>query len=448
MFFNKKDTITSDDSAEEFKSATESLYKQNLELAVKNKTLSLLSKLYDISIGSLSTEDLAIQLTKVIQNDFAFERVGIYTYNSSRDILRSLAFSESERFHLSRSDADNVFDSIKIDKATEVPFFMNCLNNGVMSYTENIEEIWGKVVSANVIDKIVNSGHVRSSLAYPLVIDDKTIGVLVLSLNRVYHDLVEYEKQAIKSFINVIAVAIDRAYLYEQLQIANEGQANIIHVMNHQIKGYLSKARGIFSELLVEPAYGPVAESAKPMIKEGFDSLTEGVGFIQQVLNGSSAESGKIVYNMKPIDFKTVVTDVVAKQKENAEKKGLTLDVETMDGNYSMMGDEINLREVVRNLIDNSITYTEKGGLHVTLGHKDTKIILTLKDTGVGISNEDMPRLFTKGGRGKDSLRMNVNSTGYGLAFVKGVVEAHKGRVWVESEGKGKGSTFFVEIPV
>jgi signal transduction histidine kinase len=65
----------------------------------------------------------------------------------------------------------------------------------------------------------------------------------------------------------------------------------------------------------------------------------------------------------------------------------------------------------------------------------------------VGISDEDKPKLFKSGGRGTDSLKININSTGYGLAFVKGVVEAHKGRVWAESEGPGKGSVFYMELP-
>ena len=67
---------------------------------------------------------------------------------------------------------------------------------------------------------------------------------------------------------------------------------------------------------------------------------------------------------------------------------------------------------------------------------------------GVGISNEDKPHLFTEGGRGKESLKVNVHSTGYGLYIAKQIVETHKGRIWAESDGAGKGSAFFVELPV
>lgn len=75
------------------------------------------------------------------------------------------------------------------------------------------------------------------------------------------------------------------------------------------------------------------------------------------------------------------------------------------------------------------------------------KIKLSVKDTGMGITEEDKQHLFTEGGRGKDSVKVNVDSTGYGLFTVKLIVEAHKGKVWMESEGENKGSAFFVELP-
>jgi signal transduction histidine kinase len=249
------------------------------------------------------------------------------------------------------------------------------------------------------------------------------------------------------SGVLLIKGVIREIYLREEVQAANEGQANLIHIMNHQIKGYLSKSRSIFGELLTGD-YGPVTDEAKPMLEEGLKSLTEGVDFVQQVLNGSSAESGKLVYNFENFNFKDVVEDTAHAQGANAKSKGLEFKLDVHDGSYDIRGDKLQLKEAVRNLIDNSVSYTLEGSIHVSLERSGEKILLKVIDTGVGISPEDKPRLFTKGGRGKDSLKVNVNSTGYGLAFVKAVVEAHNGRVWAESEGKNKGSTFYIELPL
>ena len=91
--------------------------------------------------------------------------------------------------------------------------------------------------------------------------------------------------------------------------------------------------------------------------------------------------------------------------------------------------------------------HTLKGSVTVALELKDKQILFSVKDTGGGITDEDKKVLWTEGGRGKNSLLKNANSTGYGLFTVKLIIEAHKGKVWVESEA-GKGAIFYVKLPL
>jgi signal transduction histidine kinase len=111
-----------------------------------------------------------------------------------------------------------------------------------------------------------------------------------------------------------------------------------------------------------------------------------------------------------------------------------------------IIGDESQLRNAFKNLIDNSIKYTPQGSVSIDVKQQHDKVVFTIKDTGVGITPEDMAHLFTEGGHGKDSTKVNTDSTGFGLYIVKNIIEAHHGKVWVESEGAGKGSTFTVEL--
>ena len=101
---------------------------------------------------------------------------------------------------------------------------------------------------------------------------------------------------------------------------------------------------------------------------------------------------------------------------------------------------------MVRNLIDNAIKYTPAGAIHIELSDGVT-VRFAVQDSGIGITPEDMAHLFTEGGHGKDSIKTNVHSTGYGLFIAKQIVEAHGGKIWAESEGQGKGSRFIVELP-
>ncbi|OHB13925.1 MAG: hypothetical protein A2Y49_03015 [Candidatus Zambryskibacteria bacterium RIFCSPLOWO2_12_39_8] len=231
-----------------------------------------------------------------------------------------------------------------------------------------------------------------------------------------------------------------------ELKTANEGQVSLMHFMNHQIKGRFGNAKNIFAELMTGD-YGVMPADTVPLLEKGLEETDTGINYVQGILKGASAESGTLPYDMKPLDMKLLVEDVVSKQKEHTDKKGLVLNLEITPGDYNIIGDTTQLGEAVRNLIDNSINYTEHGGITITLSCHDKNIKLTVKDTGIGIAPEDRDRLFKAGGRGVESLKININATGYGLVFVKGVVEANKGKVWVESPGRGRGSTFIIELP-
>jgi len=261
--------------------------------------------------------------------------------------------------------------------------------------------------------------------------------------------LVKSVKREIKSKEHAEALAqkLDRSA--HALQVANDGQKNLIHIMNHQIKGHLGVARNIFAELLQSDDYGAMPEASKPLLTKGLESMVAGVDYVQSVLMGSSAADGTLRYDMKPMDVKAISLHLVAQQKEIVEKAGFFFEANIEDGDYSIVGDATQLEEAFKNLITNAIKYnTPHGSIAVALTMKPGKIIFSVKDSGIGISDEDKPRLFKPGGRGKNSIQYNTDSSGFGLAFVKGVAETHKGVVSYKSNSPEKGTTFFVELPV
>ena len=235
--------------------------------------------------------------------------------------------------------------------------------------------------------------------------------------------------------------------LATDLQTANDAQVNLIHIMNHQIKGRFSDARSAFA-MLLEGEYGVISEEAKVILQKGLEQTEIGVDYVQGILKGLSATNGTLPYDMKDLDLKALIKSVTDRLASKATEKKLKFEVNLADGDFKINGDGIQLSEVVGNLINNSIAYTPAGSIHVWLTKKGNKALVAVQDTGVGITEEDKLKLFKTGGRGKDSIKVNINSTGYGLSFVKGVVEAHKGRVWAESDGPGKGSSFYMEVPL
>lgn len=233
----------------------------------------------------------------------------------------------------------------------------------------------------------------------------------------------------------------------KELEIANDQQTKLIHFITHQVKGFFTKSRNIFASVL-EGDYGLFPQESKHILEEGLKSDTKAVDTVQEILNAANIRKGTLAFDMKPVDLKLILEKEVSKQKETAEHKGLVLETKINEGTYNLNGDESRLEHAIRNLIDNSIKYTPQGKINVELSRNEKEIILTVSDTGVGITQDDMKNLFREGGRGKDSVRVNVESTGYGLYIVKNIITTHKGTIKAESEGSGKGSKFVVEFPV
>lgn len=234
--------------------------------------------------------------------------------------------------------------------------------------------------------------------------------------------------------------------LAKDLEAANAQQATLIRFITHQLKGFMAKSRNIFA-MIQEGDFGPVPEPMRPLITEGYASSTKGANTIQEILNASNIKSGKMTYEKKPIDLAELVRSVVAVLAPNAQAKGLQLTLSGADEPLTLMADRMQLENALRNLVDNSIKYTLQGSVTVSLDRNPKTTRLTITDTGVGITPEDMANLFTEGGHGKESQKINVDSTGFGLYIVKNIIEAHGGKVWAESEGAGKGSRFIVELP-
>lgn len=233
-----------------------------------------------------------------------------------------------------------------------------------------------------------------------------------------------------------------------ELEATNERQETLIHFIGHEVKGFLTKDAGALAAL-VEGDLGPLPEPAKPFVSRALAEARSGVDSVGNILKASNLKKGTVAYEKAPFDLKALVAEAVEKAKGAAEARGLALSFTAAEGGYQMTGDKAQISDhVLRNLIDNAVNYTPAGSIAVSLKWEPQKLVFAVKDSGIGITEEDKKRLFTEGGHGKDSQKVNAHSTGYGLYIAKQIVEAHGGSIRAESEGAGKGSTFIVEFPV
>ncbi len=237
--------------------------------------------------------------------------------------------------------------------------------------------------------------------------------------------------------------------LAHELEQTNTRQETLIHFIGHEVKGFLTKDEGAFAAL-VDGDFGKLEDGMKPFVESALAQSRDGVRSVTDILTAANQKKGTISYAKESFDLKQLAMDAIEKAKSMAGEKGLTLSFSADEAGapYTISGDKAKISDnVLRNIIENSIHYTPSGSIAVSLKKENGKIVFAVKDTGVGITEEDKKLLFTEGGHGKESQKINVHSTGYGLYIAKNIVEAHGGTIRAESEGAGKGSTFVVELP-
>ena len=244
----------------------------------------------------------------------------------------------------------------------------------------------------------------------------------------------------------VAAVILKQDDRYGELKETARKQRELLHFFSHEVKGHLAKSKAAFASI-VEGDYGPLSSPLDTMAHAALADSQKGVDTVMSMLDNSNTESGEMRFEKKPFDLSLVAHRVAEEFRPRVERKGLML-LTSIDDACVLQGDEEKIeRHVLRNLLENALRYTPVG--HITLSLKKTEggIRLSVADTGVGIEESDMQKLFTEGGHGEHSKEINADSTGFGLFVAKQVVEGNGGRIWVSSEGQGAGSTFFVEFP-
>lgn len=218
---------------------------------------------------------------------------------------------------------------------------------------------------------------------------------------------------------------------------------------SHQIRSPLAALKG-YTSIILEGDLGPISNDLREVVKTIRTSANTLTNVVEDYLNITRIELGTMKYDLKLIDLKTLVSEVIAEQRPNIESKGLAFNVsidQTLS--YPIKADLDKFKQVLMNVVDNSVKYTLKGSISISLERDPAKHIVRFKvvDTGVGIAPEVMPKLFRKFSRANNASEANIHGTGLGLFIAKEIVAAHSGKLWAESEGEGKGSAFIVEVP-
>jgi signal transduction histidine kinase len=245
------------------------------------------------------------------------------------------------------------------------------------------------------------------------------------------------------------SLADDLAVANQRLKKLDQAKSEFISIASHQLRTPLTAIKGFIS-LILEDSYGKVEKGVRGALNKVYLSNERLIQLVEDLLSISRIESGRLEYNFRKWDVQEIAEDVVDMFRLRAREVGLELRTKFPEKGMlpEVVVDGNKLREVISNLIDNALKYTNSGYVEIALFKKSDAVIIAIKDSGIGIREEDFPYLFQKFSRGKDMSRLHANGTGLGLYVGRQIIEAHKGKLYAVSEGEGKGSVFYIEIPL
>jgi len=228
----------------------------------------------------------------------------------------------------------------------------------------------------------------------------------------------------------------------------SEEKSEFVSFASHEIRSPLTYIKGVSADVL-EGDFGEIRSDLKDALQKIFIRANEAVNLIAQYLDKSKLELKQLKYELADFDLKAIASQTIHNYQPSADQGGVSLKFTAEEGkDYTVSGDQAKIKEVLNNLVDNAIKFSPKGTVEVLLSKIDKTVLVKITDSGVGIPKETMSVLFRKFSRADNVDKAKIAGTGLGLFLSKTFVEAHHGKIWAESEGDGKGSSFFVELPV
>lgn len=233
----------------------------------------------------------------------------------------------------------------------------------------------------------------------------------------------------------------------ERAEAANRAKSEFLASMSHELRTPLNSIIG-FSEMMVDQVAGPVTEKQDKYLNNVLENGRHLLGLVNDVLDLAKVEAGQVQLSLEEFDLSRLVEESLDQSRSMMEAKALEVEVD-LPPSLTLSADPTRVRQIVLNLLGNASKFTpDQGKLKVSLQVADGEALLLVEDTGIGIESEDLERIFDRFQQADSRYSREFQGTGLGLNLCRSLAELHGGRIWAESEGSGRGSRFFVALPV
>ncbi len=339
---------------------------------------------------------------------------------------------------------------------------VEAIKTGKVQIGEKLSQFISPAVPAPIAATIQKIVGIQTIVAVPVYSEDEIVGVIDFMLRQDHGALKATDLDAMKALAGQTGIVYRNIQLYKQLEESNkdlevanvhlhqldQAKSEFVSIASHQLRTPMTGIMGYLS-MIVGGDFGKVPKELNKILQGLLDESQRMIRLINLFLNVSKIESGKMTLNRQEMPMDELVAKVVDMAHKTATDKGLKLEFKKPKQKLpTIFADNDKLGDVIMNLVDNAIKYTDEGSITVEARVDGSYIEVTVRDTGRGIDPEEAKKLFTKFVRGFGIAQVNPDGSGLGLYVARRLTEAHDGKIWVESAGKGKGSTFHVQIPI
>ena len=336
---------------------------------------------------------------------------------------------------------------------------------GQVAVTQRTECIDAGNEAPLYVDAGVFAIEPKSVVASPIVYRQQALGVIVLAT--VNRKLSEYDIEFITRISHQIGVGLNNIKQYDdlkalseqlkersnevaqkntQLEQANRLKTEFLANMSHELRTPLNAIIG-FSEVLKDNLLGELNEGQDDYVKEIFDSANHLLSLINDILDLSKIEAGKLELFLEPVNIPELLKNSFSVVKEKAHSNRIALKLNIDDDISTIKVDGRKFKQIIYNLLSNAVKFTPEGGeVKLDAQRRGDKLHISVIDTGIGIAEDKINLLFRPFEQVDGTLSRKFEGTGLGLAMVKRLTELHGGHIYVESK-EGEGSCFSIKIP-
>lgn len=442
--------------------ATGDLRNANMQLQERNRFLQALQKVTTLISRTLDFEKVTQSVVDSIASELGYLGGVLLLLGKDRHKLFPEAVTRTalteKALKLLPKPINEYYGYYPEDNSLSV----QAISTGKVQISEKLSDFISPAVPQLVAFGMQKLAGIRTVVGVPVYSENEIVGVINFMLQQDHGELKATDVDAMKALAGQTGIVYRNIQLYKQieesnkhLEVANkhlqqldQAKSEFVSITSHQLRTPMTGIMGYLS-MITQGDFGKVPAEQLKILQGLLEESQRMIRLINLFLNVSKIESGKMTLNRQHMPIDPLIEKVVAMSKKTATDKGLELTYrKPKEPMPEVFADADKLGDVIMNLVDNAIKYTDTGSVTVTSNVDGAYIETTIQDTGRGIDPEEAKKLFTKFVRGFGIAQVNPDGSGLGLYVARRLTEAHDGRIWVESEGKGKGARFHVRIPI